>query len=106
MIDKDLQANRLVVGQGVDNPDLFHTHCRITDLHWITRTPAQSILDCSAKIRYRQQDMQCRISVLVDNAASVEFGEPQRAITPGQALVIYTQEQCLGGGTIEVAYSE
>jgi tRNA-specific 2-thiouridylase len=106
VIDKDLQANRLVVGQGVDNPDLFHTHCRITDLHWITRTPAQSKLDCSAKIRYRQQDMQCRISVLADNAASVEFAEPQRAITPGQALVIYAQEQCLGGGTIEVAYSE
>ena len=106
VVEKALPVNQLIVAQGVDNPDLFHRHCRITDLHWITRTPAQSTFDCSAKIRYRQQDVQCRITVLADNAASVEFVEPQRAITPGQALVIYAQEQCLGGGTIEVAYSE
>jgi tRNA-specific 2-thiouridylase len=95
-----------VVAQGVDNTLLFHSRCRITDLHWITQTPAQSTFDCSAKIRYRQQDTGCRITALDQASASIEFSVPQRAITPGQALVLYAEEQCLGGGTIEVAYQQ
>ena len=60
---------------------------------------------CSAKTRYRQQDSQCRLLSIDDNRAEVEFAEPQRAVTPGQALVLYQGEQCLGGGTIERAYN-
>jgi tRNA-specific 2-thiouridylase len=101
--DKDLEHNRLIVAQGVDNPVLFHTACRITDLHWITPAQVSVPLTCSAKIRYRQQDSDCRLTSLDGDRAEVEFDQPQRAITPGQALVFYDGEQCLGGGTIESA---
>ena len=61
--------------------------------------------DYSAKIRYRQQDTPCRLIPGEGNNAIIEFAQPQRAVTPGQALVLYLDEQCLGGGTIEVAYN-
>jgi tRNA-specific 2-thiouridylase len=61
---------------------------------------------CSAKSRYRQQDSDCQITALDHSNASVEFNTPQRAVTPGQALVLYDGEQCLGGGTIEAAYNQ
>jgi len=105
VVAKALDSNRLVVAQGVDNPLLFHSHCRITDLHWIADAVAATPYECSAKIRYRQQDSRCTLRSLDAGIAEVEFAEPQRAITPGQALVLYQGEQCLGGGTIERAYS-
>ncbi len=104
VIDKDLDANRLIVGQGVDHPQLFHRHCRVTDLHWIGTAVDRLPFACSAKIRYRSVDSACRITDIADDHASLVFAEPQRAITPGQALVIYRGEQCLGGGTIEAAF--
>ena len=103
VIDKQLDSNRLVVAQGVDHPRLFHASCRITDLHWIDRRVADDPFECSAKIRYRQQDSACRLSAIDSGSATVEFETPQRAITPGQALVLYRDEHCLGGGTIEAA---
>ena len=84
---------------------LFHSKCRITDLHWIADAVEAMPYECSAKIRYRQQDSRCTLRSLDAGIAEVEFAEPQRAITPGQALVFYQGEQCLGGGTIERAYS-
>ena len=105
VVAKSLDENLLIVAQGVDNPGLFHRHCSITDLHWISRAPGNFPYTCSAKIRYRQMDTSCRITALEHNRANIEFNTPQRAITPGQALVLYLQEQCLGGGTIELAYN-
>ncbi len=105
VVAKALQENRLIVAQGVDNPHLYHSHCRITDLHWISQPAEDFPFACSAKIRYRQQDTSCRITSLGGANASIEFNAPQRAITPGQALVLYAGEQCLGGGTIELAYN-
>jgi tRNA-specific 2-thiouridylase len=105
VVAKELERNRLVVAQGVDNALLFHSHCRITDLHWIGDAADALPFDCSAKIRYRQQDSRCRLIVIDGASAEIEFSEPQRAITPGQALVLYQGQQCLGGGTIERAYS-
>ncbi len=105
VVEKELDSNRLVVAQGVDNPLLFHRSCRITDLHWISNPVTALPYECSAKVRYRQQDSHCRIVEIDDSTAEVEFSEPQRAITPGQALVLYQDEQCLGGGTIERAYN-
>jgi tRNA-specific 2-thiouridylase len=105
VIDKQLDSNRLVVGQGLQHPLLFHRHCRITDLHWNARPVDQAGFACSAKIRYRQQDSACRLISLQSQKAVVEFEQPQRAITPGQALVFYLDEQCLGGGVIESAYN-
>jgi tRNA-specific 2-thiouridylase len=100
-----MNKNQLVVAQGLDNPALFHSHCRVTDLHWISGTPDDCSGGCSAKIRYRQQDTPCQCVGLDNDRAIVEFSQPQRAITPGQALVLYRGEQCLGGGTIEQAYN-
>ncbi len=105
VIDKELGANRLIVGQGVDHPRLFHRLCRITDLHWIGKPVERIPCDCSAKIRYRSADRACRITAIDGDRATVEFAEAQRTITPGQALVFYRGEQCLGGGTIETAYN-
>jgi len=105
VIDKALDKNQLVVAQGVDNPGLYHSHCRLTDLHWISGNPKEASGDYSAKIRYRQQDTPCRLIAGEDDKAIIEFAQPQRAVTPGQALVLYRGEQCLGGGTIELAYN-
>ena len=104
VIDKDLERNRLIVAQGVDHAALFHTRCRITDLHWIGAPITTPGYACSAKIRYRQQDSACRLLAIDGACAEVEFEQAQRAITPGQALVLYRDEVCLGGGTIETAY--
>jgi tRNA-specific 2-thiouridylase len=106
VVAKALPENRLIVAQGVDNSQLYHSHCRITDLHWISQSVDHFPFTCSAKIRYRQQDTSCQITSNDDANASIEFGTPQRAITPGQALVLYSDEQCLGGGTIELAYNQ
>jgi tRNA-specific 2-thiouridylase len=105
VVAKALDENRLIVAQGLDNSHLYHSHCRITDLHWISQSVDDVPFECSARIRYRQQDTRCQITALDHAHASVEFNTPQRAITPGQALVFYAGEQCLGGGTIEVAYN-
>ena len=94
-----------MVAQGVDNPLLFHERCRITDLHWIGDGADALPFACSAKIRYRQRDSGCRLVSVDGNTAEIEFDEPQRAITPGQAVVFYRDEKCLGGGTIERAFN-
>ncbi len=105
VVDKDLKQNILVVAQGHDHPALFHRACLIEDLHWIFPFEIQLPFRCSAKIRYRQQDQPCTIVAIDDQQARVEFDDAQRAITPGQALVFYQQEVCLGGGTIDKAYN-
>ncbi len=105
VVDKDLERNRLIVAQGHDHPALFHSHCRIAQLHWIARGIDTPGTECSARIRYRQRDSACRLQQIDGAGAVVEFAEPQRAITPGQALVFYRGEQCLGGGVIDAAFN-
>ena len=105
VVDKQLPQNRLVVVQGLDHPLLFHSHCRLTDLHWIGQAPQNADFACSAKIRYRQQDSACRLLEIGKTTATVEFEKAQRAVTPGQSLVFYAGEVCLGGGVIESAFN-
>jgi len=104
VVDKDLAGNRLIVAQGHNHERLFYDHCQITDLHWIGEQPAELPFHCSAKIRYRQPDQSCTITDIKPANTIVSFDQPQRAITPGQALVFYNNEVCLGGGTIEQAF--
>ncbi len=104
VVDKDLERNRLIVAQGHDHPALFHRRCRITRLHWIARQIDTPGFTCSARIRYRQRDSACRLLAIDGESAVVEFEQPQRAITPGQALVFYDRELCLGGGVIDAAF--
>ena len=53
-----------------------------------------------AKVRYRQEDQDCKIEI-INNKLQIRFVEPQRAVTPGQSVVIYKDEVCLGGGEIQ-----
>ncbi|HFD81396.1 MAG TPA: tRNA 2-thiouridine(34) synthase MnmA [Gammaproteobacteria bacterium] len=97
---KDLEANHLIVVQGKNHPALFRPTLEADELHWITAAPPTVPFDCHARIRYRQADQACCIIRLEEGRCRVEFRQPQRAVTPGQAVVFYQGEVCLGGGTI------
>jgi tRNA-specific 2-thiouridylase len=99
VVDKDLDGNRLVVAQGSRHPALYRSCLRAADLHWISGRAPATPLACEARIRYRQSVQACRLSVTGDTA-TVDFEQPQRAVTPGQAVVLYSADECLGGGTI------
>jgi tRNA-specific 2-thiouridylase len=102
---KDLEHNILIVAQGHHHPALFHRRLRASQLHWIAGQPPALPLTCMAKIRYRQPDQLCVLETLEKDHAEVGFTEPQRAITPGQSVVFYRNEECLGGGVIETGYN-
>lgn len=104
VLAKDVPNNVLIAGQGRDHPLLFHSVLEAGQLDWVSERSLQSPLCCSAKIRYRQADQQCRLVPLEFNRCRVIFDLPQRAITPGQSVVFYQGEICLGGGVIETAY--
>jgi tRNA-specific 2-thiouridylase len=106
VVEKQLENNVLVVAQGHDHPRLYHSACRIGELHWIDEPDLNLPFACSAKTRYRQQDECCHIVSIDGACAEIEFETPQWAMTPGQALVFYQQDICLGGGTIETAYNQ
>ncbi|MCB1918498.1 MAG: tRNA 2-thiouridine(34) synthase MnmA [Candidatus Competibacteraceae bacterium] len=103
--EKDLEHNILIVAQGHNHPALFHRRLRASPLHWIASEPPTLPLACMAKIRYRQPDQLCVLETLEKDRAEVCFTEPQRAITPGQSVVFYRNEECLGGGIIETGYN-
>lgn len=97
---KDLERNVLVAVQGTDHPLLFTNSLSASDIHWINGAPPQSAFSCKAKTRYRQADQDCIVS-RTSNGWQVDFSEPQRAVTPGQSVVFYQGNVCLGGGVIE-----
>jgi len=103
---KDLQNNRLIVVQGKDHPLLYQDSVAASQLHWVSGKAPQSPLNCRAKTRYRQADQQCRIETISHHGQSckVTFGKPQFAITPGQSIVFYANDVCLGGGVIDNAF--
>jgi len=101
VVDKDVDRNVLIVGQGHDHPRLKSTALIAGQLHWVDRKPLIETLRCSVKIRYRQQDVPCTIVPLENGEIKVTFDEPQIAVTPGQSAVFYLNEVCLGGGIIE-----
>ncbi|MBX2807537.1 MAG: tRNA 2-thiouridine(34) synthase MnmA [Cellvibrionaceae bacterium] len=98
--EKDLDNNQLIVVQGSDHPLLYHHTLKATQTHWINRAPETNRFQCQAKIRYRQADQNCKVSVQSNGDLDIRFAQPQRAITPGQSLVLYKGEQCLGGAVI------
>ena len=105
VVDKDLTRNRLIVAQGRDHPALFHQRLRASQLHWISGMPPTLPWVGTAKIRYRQPDQSCTLEVLDGDRAEVCFHQPQRAITPGQSVVFYQEDECLGGGIIDAGYN-
>ncbi len=100
---KELETNRLVIVQG-DHPLLYSEALEASNLHWIADKEPGFPLRCTAKTRYRQPDQACTIHPCADGRLRVEFEQPQRAVTPGQSVVFYTGEICLGGGTIEKTF--
>lgn len=101
VLDKDLENNILIVGQGHDHPLLLSNQLIATQLHWVSGKPPVIPFTCKAKTRYRQADQECIITAIENDQAFVEFPKQQWAITPGQSVVFYQDEVCLGGGVIE-----
>ncbi|NBS11392.1 MAG: tRNA 2-thiouridine(34) synthase MnmA [Gammaproteobacteria bacterium] len=97
--DKILETNTLVVVQGVDHPRLYRHALRATQVNWIGTPPALPA-KLTAKVRYRTADAPCSV-VAVGERLEVTFESPQRAVTPGQSIVFYDGELCLGGAIIE-----
>jgi tRNA-specific 2-thiouridylase len=101
---KDLERNVLIVVQGHDHPALFADTLQVGQLAWIGGSAPQSQFACRAKIRYRQPDQDCTVTMAPDGVTcTVTFERPQRAATPGQYAVFYRDDECLGGGVIERA---
>lgn len=102
--DKDLDQNILYVVQGDQHPSLYSTGLVASVMNWIdgSEHAVGSTLHCVAKFRYRQPDQGVTLTWQADGNVHVQFDEPQKAITPGQAVVFYDGELCLGGGTIDV----
>ena len=97
---KDLAANRLVVVQGHDHPLLMKKTLAASDTAWVAgRAPATGTVH-TAKTRYRQADAACTLTRVEPGELRVDFPRPQWAVTPGQSVVLYDAEVCLGGGVI------
>lgn len=101
VLQKDLDNNRLVVGQGSNHPLLFTDALKTDTLHWITDRSENQPFTCMAKTRYRQPDQRCEVHLQQNGQAELFFEQPQRAVTPGQSVVLYRDAVCLGGGVIE-----
>ncbi len=99
---KNVQQNTLTVVQGDQHPLLFSQSLIAAQLNWISGEPPALPLRCTAKTRYRQADQTCLIQSTDGDVYTVHFDTPQRAVTPGQSVVFYQDDECLGGGIIRV----
>ena len=100
VVGKDVSKNLVVVDQGTDSEWLMSRQLDSEAAHWIAGAPPGASFDCSAKTRYRQRDERCRVTVNGDGSVRVDFEVAQRAVTPGQSVVFYRDEECLGGAVI------
>lgn len=128
VLDKDISRNVLIAGQDHDHPLLMKKSLVCDQLHWVSGTAPEDNTELTAKVRYRHTDQECVVrdfsgsrifekvlpsNVIPDKPArsgtrmtEVEFKQAQRAITPGQSVVFYKDEVCLGGGIITGASNE
>ena len=98
---KDMQQNQLIVVQGHDQPLLLSPELDTLEMHWISGRAPDTSRNYAAKTRYRQRDAACRISLSNNDVARFTFVAAQWAVTPGQSVVVYDGETCLGGGIIK-----
>lgn len=101
VVGKDMIKNNLIVCQGKENPALYSEKIIATNLHWISNLQPDTTKELTAKIRYRQKDQFCNIEILNNNSSIVTFQKPVFAAAPGQSIVFYNDDTCLGGGIIE-----
>jgi len=97
---KDLAANKLIVVQGHDHPLLLKRSLAADETSWIAGASPAEHTQYTAKTRYRQADAPCTLSRVLESEIKVEFATPQWAVTPGQSVVLYEGDACLGGGLI------
>lgn len=100
-LHKDLINNVLYVGQGHEHPWMLSTRLEASQLAWVSGTAPEAGRPLTAKVRYRQQDQRVTIEHVDENSMFLKFERPQRAVTPGQSVVLYDGDICLGGGIIE-----
>jgi tRNA-specific 2-thiouridylase len=100
-VEKDHEKNQLIIAQGHDHPSLYSTTLKAVDLHWIHSDSSNLPGTVTAKIRYRQDDQSCILNTEKQNSVFVHFEKPQFAVAPGQSIVFYDGEVCLGGGVID-----
>lgn len=98
VIGKNIEKNVVIVERG-DHHDLFYQNLKAEDLNWVG-TPPSFPFTCTAKIRYRSPDVKCTVLQSEDNQITVQFEKPQKAVTPGQSVVFYQDNICLGGAFI------
>ena len=100
VVGKDVASNTLTIDQGVDSPFLMSRRLLSEPAHWVAGAAPARAFDCTAQTRYRQPDQACHVQIRGDGSLEVSFVEPQRAVTPGQSVVLYRGEECLGGAVI------
>jgi tRNA-uridine 2-sulfurtransferase len=97
---KDLAANKLIVVRGYDHPLLLKRSLAADETSWVAGSPPPERTQHTAKTRYRQADAPCTLTRILESEIRVDFADPQWAVTPGQSIVLYDGEACLGGGVI------
>lgn len=100
VLQKNIDQNELIVGQDHDHPLLMLDYLECDQLHWVAGHTPKNSFECTAKIRYRHQDNPCSVQRVSDDRWTVKFNADERAITPGQSIVFYDNDICLGGGVI------
>jgi tRNA-specific 2-thiouridylase len=98
--EKRMETNELVIVQGHDHPLLMQRSLEALEASWIAGAPPAAPSAHTAKTRYRQADAPCTLSRVADSQIRVDFDAPQWAVTPGQSVVLYDAEVCLGGAII------
>jgi len=104
VVGKDLKKNVLYVEQGFDHPSLYSDSINAVNVNWVSDRKMPNKFTCTAKFRYRQPDEAVTVQLLKNGDVNVLFAKPVRAVTPGQAVVFYNGEECLGGGTIDTIF--
>jgi len=104
VVRKNINENELIVAQDHDHPLLHNKNLTVLDINWISEKMPSLPFNCKAKCRYRQSDQKCIIEKNKNNQFIVKFESSQRAVTPGQFIVFYDKNICLGGGIINSVY--
>jgi len=103
VVDKHIGEETLIVAQGREHPLLYSAGLSATEASWVAGDPPSEKFSASAKTRYRQDDTPCIVTV-TEEGFDVGFEHPQWAVTPGQSVVLYQGDVCIGGGVIDARH--